>query len=183
MHSLSDWFPILNLLLAVATLVLIGIYTSITARISRAAQDQVEASQKPVIVLRIAARGDRRDEMVEQLATKQPPQSVRVAITGEGFFEVLNIGTGPALNLSFDFVRIPADPDAPNRYARRLSYLQPGASIAAPIRPEKISYGDHNFIANYESLSGKKYVTEMVLHARAERAVLIQGDWKFKQAL
>lgn len=165
----SAWIPILNLIVSIGT-----------ARIARAAQDQVEASQKPVIVLRIAGRIEKSEMVWERIETKQVV-AVRVATTDDGYLIIANVGTGPALNLSFDFTPLTGKLDDPNRFARNISYFLQGSQIDTPISSPEISGQDYRFTAKYESLSGKKYVTEMVLRGRSSKEILFREDWKFKQ--
>lgn len=181
-HFVQEWVPTLGLLVNIATLVVVSIYTKITARIARASQDQVEASRKPVIVLKIVAREDKVDEAMERLYTKQVPQSVRVGTSDNGHLIITNIGTGPALNLVFDFEPTTGEVDDPNRHARKLAYFQSQSQIEAAISPAQMIGGDYRFTARYESLSGKRYVTQMVLHTRSHN-VLVGEDWKFGQEM
>jgi hypothetical protein len=148
-------------------------------------QEQAEASQKPVVVLICVARSDESGQVMERLAQKHVPQAGRLAtVPTTGNFIIKNIGTGPALNLSFDFAPIELKPDTddsdPRRYARRFPYLVPRDEFVAPISPANVMVFDYKFTAYYESLSGKKYLTEMVLHGRSEVTVVLRDDWIFK---
>ncbi len=72
-YLVGYWVPLIALLVQAATLAALIRYTIITARIERAAQEQAEASQKPVIVLQCIPRSDRQDEGMELLAQKHVP--------------------------------------------------------------------------------------------------------------
>jgi hypothetical protein len=183
-YFLSVCLPILLLAVQVLALGFLVWYTLLTKSISRAAQEQAEASQKPVVVLMCVPRSDEPDQVMERLAQKHVPQAGRLATTqGMANFIVKNIGTGPALNLSFAFAPIESKPDPdetdPHRYARRFPYLVPKDELAAPIAPANVMTDDYKFTAHYESLSGKKYLTEMVLHGRSQMTVVLRDDWIF----
>ena len=74
---------------------------------------------------------------MERLAQKHIPQAGRLATTrGLRNFIIKNFGTGPALNLSFDFAPIESNPDPdeidPHWDARRFPYLVPSDELTAP---------------------------------------------------
>lgn len=103
---LLQWLPII---ISAVTLVFIIIYTRITKKIERAAQEQAEGLQKPVVVMAFEYRSDESGPVWDRIEdSKQIPQSAMLKLSRNGGnFLIDNIGTGPALNLSFDFV--PAD--------------------------------------------------------------------------
>ena len=120
---------------------------------------------------------------MERIEQNHIPQGARLTTTTPArSFVVKNIGTGPALNLSFDFV--PTDPtkskDAPNQYARRFPYVASRDDLEAPIGPELVSHQDYRFTAYYESLGHKRYFTEMVLRGRSVDTSVLLQDWIFK---
>jgi DNA-directed RNA polymerase subunit K/omega len=92
--------------LRLATLGVIIRYTIVTASIERAAQKQAEATQMPVVVLKIELRQDSMDEAMERIGQGHIVQGAQLAVTANGHFLVRNIGTGPALNLTFDFLPV-----------------------------------------------------------------------------
>lgn len=111
------------------------------------------------------------------------PRAAQLALTRNNNFIIKNIGTGPCLNLTFDFVPIDSNPDPkrnPNPYARRFPYVGPIDDFESPFSPATVAAGDYRFTARYESLSGKKYLTEMILHTRGGGTVLLREDWIFK---
>jgi hypothetical protein len=121
---------------------------------------------------------------MERVEQKHVPQAGMLKVTSpHAFFIVKNIGTGPALNLSFNFAPIDSKDSAstePSRYARRFPYIGPKEGMEATIGPELVSHGDYRFTASYESLSHKRYLTEMILHARSAQTTVLRDDWIFK---
>jgi hypothetical protein len=185
---LLHWLPIiisaLTLLVSTGALVFVARYTQITARIERASQEQAEASQKPVIVMAFEYRSDESDPVWERIEDPtRIPQSTMLKLSKEsGNFLITNIGTGPALNLSFDFVPVDATEIKGRQIfcGRKLSYLREGQSTESTIGPSRLPGKDFRFVAYYESLSGKHYSTEMLLRVKDIRTILLQGNWIFR---
>jgi hypothetical protein len=182
---LNVWLPILTTIIQALALIFLVWYTFLTRSISRHAQEQAEAMQKPVLALAIALREDEQDQVMERITQKNVPQAVQLAMTGNLNFILRNMGTGPALNVSFDFVSVDPNPDAEGgaagRYARRVPYIRPAGELETSVSYEDMMYGDKKFTARYESLSGTAYITEMVLHLRAKRTVVLREDWIFER--
>lgn len=120
---------------------------------------------------------------MERSGQKHVPQAGRLEVTSpHAFFVVKNIGTGPALNLSFDFAPIDSKKTIsgePSRYARRFPYVAPRDTLEATMGPEIVNQGDCKFTARDESLGHKWYFTEMVLHARSAHVTVLREDWIF----
>jgi hypothetical protein len=181
--NLSVMISAFALLVSIATFCYIVVYTRITARIERAAQEQAEASQKPVIVMAFEYRSDESDAVWDRIhdSTQIPHSAMLKLSTNSGNFLIHNIGTGPALNLSFDFVPVePAETkDTQPFFGRKLSYLLPDQCTESTIGPSRQPAKDFRFIAHYESLSGKHYSTQMRLQVKAPRVILLHGNWIF----
>jgi hypothetical protein len=174
------WLPII---VNVLTLIAVGWYAWLTRGIAESAREQAEASQKPVIALKCISREDHSDQIMERLAQEHVPQAAKFALAMGASFVIKNIGTGPALNLFFDFEPTgpgdSKDPKDPNRYARKFPYLAPTDGLETPITVASVLAGDYKFVARYQSLSGKKYLTEMIMHARSGNTVVLREDWIF----
>jgi hypothetical protein len=102
-------------------------------------------------------------------------------ISEAGNFLITNIGTGPALNVTVDFGPAP-DASAVNRYARTIPFVGPGVRVEAPIGFGNSLGDEYKFTARYESLSGRKYFTELQLQVRSPRVVVLKENWTFKEA-
>jgi hypothetical protein len=178
-YLVEYWIPVLALLVNLATLVALIFYTRITAKIERAAQKQAEATQMPVVVLKIELRQDSMDEAMERIGQGHIVQGAQLAVTANGHFLVRNIGTGPALNLTFDFLPV-GSKDESGRHARKFPYVLADQALESPLSTSSIT-NDYRFTAEYESLSHKKYVTEMILHPRRGLTVVLRDNWIFKE--
>jgi hypothetical protein len=88
----SVFVAALTAVLAVATLV----YVRLTHQIARASIEQGEAQQKPCLILRTTRRDD-------QWVILDPPLAAEVE---GGNLRILNIGSGPALQVQYDFCRM-----------------------------------------------------------------------------
>lgn len=174
------WIPILGFLVSVATLAVVVKYTAITARLERAAQDQTESSRKPVVVLLFDIRSDDFELVFEAIEAQRVPPATMLRISEAGNFLIINIGTGPALNITVDFGPVP-EPATANRYARKIPFIAPGARVEAPIGFGNNLGDDYKFTARYESLSGRKYLTELRLQVRKPRVVVPKDDWIFRE--
>jgi len=159
----QSWVPVLGLLISAGTLAVVIIYTRITARLERAAQEQAEASQKPVLVLQFITREEGLEQALEQKQRQIAPQAMKLAESSGGEFVIRNIGSGPALNVTYVIHPASLEPDVRDSYSRHrfLPYLGSGDSMPGPITIAAMGLDVHKFAASYDSLSGKHYRTEM----------------------
>jgi hypothetical protein len=174
------WIPIPGLLVSAGTLAVVVKYTAITARLGRAAQDQIEASRKPVVVLLFDIRSDDFSLIFESPNAQRVPPATMLRISESGNFLISNIGTGPALNVTVSFGPVP-EHSAANRYARKIQFIVPGSRAETPIGLGNNLGDEYTFTARYESLSGRKYFTELQLQVREPRVVVPKDNWIFKE--
>lgn len=171
----------IELAVSILTLGLVAWYAWLTLRIARSAEEQAEASQKPVIVLQCIPRPNNTDTILERHESAHVPQAGQLATGNNGKFIIKNIGTGPCLNLVFDFIPTDANHPDPSRHSRRFPYIAANDDLEAPLSPIYFSESNFTFKARYQSLSGKKYITEMTLHERSTKVVVVSEDWTFRR--
>jgi hypothetical protein len=83
---------------------------------------------------------------------------------------LLNLGSGPALNVSYQCEQV----DAPNKahalkHPESVPYVEPRQEWTTRLSLNSLSNRTVEFLASYESLSGTKYETQM----RIESAVIV----------
>ena len=90
----------------------------------------------------------------------------------------MNIGTGPALNVTFVLhpASLAPNPRDPHSHHRRLPYLGSKDTIAGPTTIDGMILDTYKFTADYE-LSGKKYHTKMLVSGG-----LLHENWTFKRS-
>jgi hypothetical protein len=172
---LHVFVPILGILISAGTLIVVIIYTAITARIERAAQEQAEASQKPVVVIQFVARGDDLDQSFEKIEMGISPQAMKAKLDNDGKFIIKNIGSGPALNIDF-ILHLVSEPNPidPHSHPRKVPYVAPQDTMAGPVTVASLGLNSYKFKATYGSLSGKSYQTEMQISGGT-----LLGPWIF----
>jgi len=149
------WLPYANF--AVQCLLLVGLvcYAVETWKIRKTSQEQVETSQKPCLTLSATARNPQ-----DTILGLGDSNSAQVVFTPEGNLHLINVGLGPAFNVSYSAT--PEDPQAsisrPNGYLIHILLREP-ATI--PVPRGIIRGHAWNFVANYDSLTGRHYETRI----------------------
>ncbi|MFZ0860033.1 MAG: hypothetical protein WCA27_22450 [Candidatus Sulfotelmatobacter sp.] len=98
-QAAQNWIGLIGLLLLVGNLILFFLYLRATNRIKDASVAQSEGLAKPVVTLL------RREAGVEALDLLD--NVIRSQIAAGGYIHLVNIGTGPALELEWKIVRPP----------------------------------------------------------------------------
>ncbi len=137
---------------AIATLALLGVtflYVRHTGRIAKSSAEQAEAMHKPVVTFQ-------RDDAVSSGIEDLLDDVHRTKSTSP--LILINIGTGPALKVSWRIRRRP--PDEPiNGFT---SYIEAGKAVSTDLAGHLGVLGDVIDIeleCDYESVSGTKYVS------------------------
>jgi hypothetical protein len=117
-----------------------------------AAMDQVEGLSKPCITLRSCLR-DAADTILEVGAIGS-----LVACGAGGFFEIENIGSGIALNVSYEFVAGIRAPERP-RPGRRYVQNVPASAHFPMVESINLFTGEWDVRFDYESIGGRKYLS------------------------
>jgi hypothetical protein len=165
---IASYLPWVGVLLSAATLGVVAYYTALTKRIAEAAQDQVESTRRPVVTLDNAPRWtDAVKDLFEQIET-QLPVGAQAAAQEDDRLVLKNIGSGPALNIDYKFFPLGTSPSARGErvYLRSLAFLEPGEKITTPLHLTYANQSDIEFVAEYESLSRRRYKTRIVLKKR-----------------
>ncbi len=115
--------------------------------------EQSEALQKPFITIKAAPRHG-EEVIVERRAAAAVAQAPTVIL--------LNLGSGPALAVSYQFEQI----DAPHKaealkHPESIPYVESRQEWTTRLPLTSLSNRTVEFRANYESLSGAKYETQM----------------------
>ena len=114
-----------------------------------------ESLQKPCVTIQSEPRAG-EDAILEAPFVAQVAQGGQVVIK--------NVGTGPALNLRFDFLHTNAEPGGPVMHPTGfVDYLQSGQQWQTQVARQSLSTRNFRFRADYESLSGKKHKTEIII--------------------
>lgn len=155
------WVSSLGLLVSAIALVVLIVYTYQTRRIAQASVEQSEALQKPCVTINFSPR------LGEDAILEAP----RVAEVMTPDVELLNIGSGPALNVSYEIkqVDVPAG-GVQLRPTGFISHLRHGGeSWRTPTGRNTLQGRNFEFLAEYESLSGSAYETKI----RVENRILV----------
>lgn len=118
----------------------------------RAATEQSEALQKPFVTIKSAPR-HAQENIVERRAA---------AVAEAPTVVLLNLGSGPALNVSYQFEQVEAsDKVHPLKHPESVPYVQPHQEWTTRLPLTSLANRTVEIRANYESLSGTKYETQM----------------------
>ena len=121
----------------------------------KAAMDQVEGLSKPCLTIAAGLRDPANATSSAKAVTST------VALEDEGKFVVQNIGSGPALNVSYRFVAI--NETAEHFRDRGAIYVQ-NVLVGQRIRmvePMSAYTGDFDVIFRYESIGGRVYESKI----------------------
>lgn len=117
-----------------------------------AAIEQSEALQKPFVTIKSAPRH------AEQAIVERRAAAVAQAPT----VVLLNLGPGPALNVSYQFEQVDVpDKGHPLRHPESIPYVESRQEWTTRLPLTSLSNRTVEFSASYESLSGTKYETQM----------------------
>jgi hypothetical protein len=129
-----------------------------------AAIEQSEALQKPSITIKAAPR--HAEELIVERRAAAVAQTPTVVL--------LNLGSGPALNVSYQFDEVnPSDKAHALKHPESVPYVEPRQEWATRLSLSSLSNRTLEFRANYESLSGTEYETRM----RIESGVIVSSSF------
>jgi hypothetical protein len=169
----SEWLQYFNFVLQLIAVVLVGIYTVLTYRIMKSASKQVgvsqeqsaamleqmEIAQRPCLTLSASARIG--EDAILNIGGIEGAQVLHAL---QGRPRLINVGPGPAFNIRYSAA--PTDP-ASTGLARPSGYLVhmlPGEPFALPIGVGILGGSEWNFTMTYESRTGRKYQTKLVIN-------------------
>lgn len=122
-----------------------------TVEQARAAAEQAEGQSKPVVA--VACRGTLPEDESEWLE-----ESVPAEIEGERI-QLINVGSGPALNLGWSYER------ERGVFKGERAYLQPGERYALPLPVER-GINERRIQCEYVSARGVSYISTTTLRDR-----------------
>ncbi|HEV2523348.1 MAG TPA: hypothetical protein VGT24_13290 [Candidatus Acidoferrales bacterium] len=166
--------PIANFIVQCLLFAGLAAYTYVTWRILSASrkqievsQEQVEAAQKPFVSVSTTAR-DGNDAILNMHGAV----GAMMVLCPGGSVQLANVGAGPAINIRYLFE--PVDPDStPSRPSSYLASLHPGETFLIPTSQGLLAGQEWNCLLTFESLSGRRYQTELRLNG------LVITDVKF----
>lgn len=159
-HTATDWIPLGTLLVLTLTLAVVVWYAYETNQIKKASNEQSEAQQKPCITVESTPRPF-EDAVLDAPRTAQlrGPETT-----------LINIGTGPAINLSYSFQQVDTEEgQLAIRSTGFVPHLQARERWRTATAIGILLGGNFEFVARYETLSGSVYTTEI----RMERGVFV----------
>lgn len=115
---------------------------------------------KPCVTLVTAPRGY-EDAVLEM----DGAVGVMIVAARQGNVAAQNIGTGPAVNVRYEFM--PIDPAPGANVARPHGYIPtilPGEMCVLPVSRGILQNLEYEFVANYESLGGRRNQTKIMLN-------------------
>jgi|SRR5215831_3415722 len=153
MDCLNYFAPAVQALAALVIVGLTGALVYLTKQYVRVS----EALQKPCVTVRSEPR-DGEDAILDAPFIAQASQQA-------GYVVIKNIGTGPALNVRFGFRQTDAASGAVAMHPTGFTdYLQSGEERrVTSLARTSLNTRNFDFEANYESLSGKKHTTRIVI--------------------
>ncbi len=158
--SATNWILLANL-------AAVGAYVWLTWGIKRASNEQSESLSKPILALRGAVTIERNSPAVGL------PETVARAVPDEnGYYELINIGNGPAVHVACT-IRSPNLPgDAPQSVSA--PYLEAKEHLTLPLSTRMLSLGNpdagyprRSIRCCYASLAENKY--ESIIELKGER--------------
>jgi hypothetical protein len=165
---MSARIPILNFLVGVGAFGVLIWYAFETMKLRRAAMEQVESMAKPCVTLCAELR-DQADAILDM----EGAVGAMIVKTRDAQFLVQNIGTGIALNVSYQFRNLdsPQRPDNP----RYLFYVLLNQRVQLP---ETINAspcaGNCEVVFRFQSIGGRWYQSTVTMNNR----VLTKFDFK-----
>jgi hypothetical protein len=150
--------PAIQALAAIAIVGLTAVIVYLTSRYVAVS----EALQKPKVMVRLEPR-DWNDAVL--LAPNVAQVSQLPVVT------LINVGTGPALNLLYSFRHADAPPGGPTTSdSGFVPYLKMGGEWGTQLSRNLLPNRIFEYSAEYESLSGKRYLTRF----KIENSILVK---------
>jgi hypothetical protein len=161
----GHWLPYANFLVQCLLALGLGVYTWETWKIRNISREQVETLQKPCLTLAAAKR-----QFDDAVLNMDGIKGAQIVAPSEGMLQLINVGLGPAFNVTYKLT--PKDPEAsiarPEGYLIHI-LLRESAPIPVPIA---ILAGiEWIFVVSYDSLTGRKYQTKIVINAHVLTSV------------
>jgi hypothetical protein len=157
---MSAHIPFLNLVVGLGALAVLIWYAIETMKLRKAAMEQVESMAKPCLTLWAKLR-DPADAILDMHGAV----GAMVVRGSDAQFVVQNIGTGIALNVSYQFKTLdaPQRPDQP----RYLFYVLLGQPVQIPETLNASPYaGNSEVIFRFQSIGGKWYQSTVTMNNR-----------------
>lgn len=144
-----------------ANLVAVGIYVVLTWGIKRASNEQIEALSKPALVLRaVPPRLTLNDNFTEILHRRV---LMRAKANGDEYLELVNVGNGPALEVSC----VITDRSSPDDklWSVPAAYVEAGDPLPLPLRKGNfITDKRYKIECSYLSLARGRYESVIELN-------------------
>jgi hypothetical protein len=165
---MSAHIPLLNFLVGLGAFGVLIWYALETMKLRKAAMEQVESMAKPCLTLRAKLRN-----AADAILDMDDAVGAMVVRGEDAQFVVQNIGTGIALNVSYQFRSLdtPERPDHP----RYLFYVLLGQPVQLPETLNASPYvGNCEALFRFQSISGRWYQSTVTM----SRHVLTKFDFR-----
>jgi hypothetical protein len=152
----KDWMDWVGLIIQALLLGGLIWYCIETRRIRIIAAGQLEALQTPCLTFVATLR-----EGTAAVLDRGGAKGTLVLDFDQGSVMLMNIGTGPAVNIEYRFTPLDDAQSRPNGY---VSFMGPGVRAAVPV-PRGILRGqEYKCSLQYDSLSHTRYETRIVIN-------------------
>jgi hypothetical protein len=163
-------------MLVIQSLALGGLiwYTWVTRGIRKSSQDQVRVSQDLIKVAMDQVEGlskpcltlysGLRDRM-DAIGDMRGAVGNTVARGDQGSFVLQNIGNGIALNVCYQFLRVPREEAARQHHRRYVQHILATQKVTMP-EPMTAYGGDWKLHLEYQSIGGRKYKSIVTINDR-----------------
>ncbi len=147
------WLQVASLVVLSLTFLAIVWYSWETNRLKKAARDQVEALYAPCVTIQFWPRN--LEDAIMEMGGMAGDVVVKPAA---GQIALINVGNGPALNVSYTFEQTGLGQGAtPIRGNGKIHIIPKGESFPTHVPIGIFTINVFKFTATYESMSGQKY--------------------------
>jgi hypothetical protein len=150
------WLTYATFVVSLLTLGGLVWYVCETRRIRLASQQQLEALRRPCLVVCARLR-DPND------AIMRPDSPLLVVAPHEGLVALMNIGTGPAFNATYQL--IPLDEGVRHPSSHHLVHVLNHEANPVPVPIQTVSNGNWTIRLTYESISKTLYETKTTIES------------------
>lgn len=154
MEALPSWIQIADLIVEVLIFGGLAWLAAGTLRLRQLSGEQLEASHKPCITVAATRRESAAAllDMDDAVGTLEIPS--------DGDVELENIGSGPAFNLRYQLKEHDSSGQLSSSY---VPFISTGERSKIPIPTAQLQLQKHDLLVSYESLSGKRYETNVAI--------------------
>jgi hypothetical protein len=154
--KISDWIAATGIFVQVLLLLGLVWYCIETRRIRITSQAQLEALHAPCMTFKATPRNE-----ADAILETHDARGAMILDFIEGSAVLLNIGTGPAVNISYVFTSL--DEANIRRLDGYIPFVPPKVICSIPVSRVSLVDSDYTCLIEYESLSQAHYSTRMTI--------------------